>query len=204
MSADASEDEPTMEEILASIRRIISDESEDEGELEAAEDESFDEAATLDSEPEPEAESEPVPDPEPEPEPTPEPTPTPTAAPAPMPEPVSEPVPEPTPEPTPAPTPAPAPVPVPEPEEDVLELTDLASPGEIESIVSPPVETKAAESFAHLTHLMVQGYGGAENTLESLVRAMLKPMLQAWLDENLPGIVQDAVEREVARISRRQ
>lgn len=204
MSADASEDEPTMEEILASIRRIISDESEDEGELEAAEDESFDEAPMLDSEPDPEPEPEPeptpdpepVPDPEPqpepEPEPTPEPTPAPTMAPAPMP--------EPTPEPTPAPTSAP----VPEPEEDVLELTDLASPGEIESIVSPPVETQAAESFAHLTHLMVQGYGGAENTLESLVRAMLKPMLQAWLDENLPGIVQDAVEREVARISRRQ
>ena len=93
---------------------------------------------------------------------------------------------------------------MPEPEEDVLELTEFASEGEIESIVSPEVETTAAESFAHLTHLMVQGYGGAENTLDALVRAMLKPMLQAWLDENLPSIVQDAVEREVARIARRQ
>ena len=35
MSDNASEDEPTMEEILASIRRIISDESDDEA-LEAA------------------------------------------------------------------------------------------------------------------------------------------------------------------------
>lgn len=94
--------------------------------------------------------------------------------------------------------------PAPEPEEDVLELTELASEGEIESIVSGPVEQQASQSFAHLTHLMVQGYGGAENTLESLVREMLKPMLQAWLDENLPSIVQDAVEREVARIARRQ
>ena len=51
MSADASEDEPTMEEILASIRRIISDESEEEGELEAAEDEPLDESA---AEPDPE------------------------------------------------------------------------------------------------------------------------------------------------------
>ncbi len=203
MSANASEDEPTMEEILASIRRIISDESEEEGELET-EDDSFDEEPVDDAEPEPASEPEPIAEPEPVPEPIPEPTPEPAPEPAPEPEPVPEPVPEPIPEPEPVPVYAPAPEPIAAPEEDILELTDLASPGEIESIVSPMVETQAADSFAHLTNLMVQGYGGAENTLESLVRAMLKPMLQAWLDENLPAIVEDAVEREVARISRRQ
>jgi cell pole-organizing protein PopZ len=31
---------------------------------------------------------------------------------------------------------------------------------------------------------------------------MLKPMLQQWLDDNLPGIVQTAVEAEVERIAR--
>lgn len=100
--------------------------------------------------------------------------------------------------------PEPAPAPEPEPEEDVLDLTEFATSSDIETIVSPTVETRAAESFAHLSHLMVQGYGGAENTLEGLVRAMLKPMLQGWLDEHLPEIVKDAVEREVARIARRQ
>ena len=197
MSANASEDEPTMEEILASIRRIISDESEEEGELET-EDDSFDEAPVDDAEPEP------APEPEPEAVSEPEPAPEPIPEPSPEPEPEPEPVPEPAPEPIPEPAPAPIPEPIAAPEEDILELTDLASPGEIESIVSAPVEAQAADSFAHLTNLMVQGYGGAENTLESLVRAMLKPMLQAWLDENLPSIVEDAVEREVARISRRQ
>lgn len=101
------------------------------------------------------------------------------------------------------PTPAPAPVYEPEPEEeDVFELTDFA--GDAEAIVSPPVENRTAESFAHLTQMMVAGYAGADNTLEGLVRAMLKPMLQGWLDEHLPAIVQDAVEREVARIARRK
>lgn len=41
-------------------------------------------------------------------------------------------------------------------------------------------------------------------TLEGLVRDMLRPMLREWLDANLSGIVQQAVEREVARISGRQ
>jgi cell pole-organizing protein PopZ len=89
-------------------------------------------------------------------------------------------------------------------EEDVFELTELADASEVEAIVSPPVETRTAASFEHLTQMMVAGYEGADNTLESLVRAMLKPMLQGWLDDNLPQIVQDAVEREVARIARRK
>ena len=97
-----------------------------------------------------------------------------------------------------------APAPAPEPEEDVFELTDFASEGDVEAIVSPPVETEAAMSFSHLSHMMVAGYDGADNTLEALVRTMLKPMLQGWLDQNLPQIVQDAVEREVARIARRK
>jgi uncharacterized protein len=39
-------------------------------------------------------------------------------------------------------------------------------------------------------------------TLEDVVRELLRPMLQQWLDENLPGIVQRAVDTEVARIAR--
>ena len=39
-------------------------------------------------------------------------------------------------------------------------------------------------------------------TLEDVVREMLRPMLQQWLDDNLPGIVQQAVDAEVERISR--
>jgi cell pole-organizing protein PopZ len=34
------------------------------------------------------------------------------------------------------------------------------------------------------------------------VREMLRPMLQKWLDANLPGIVERAVAREIARLAR--
>lgn len=41
------------------------------------------------------------------------------------------------------------------------------------------------------------------STLEDLVKDMLRPMLREWLDDNLPEMVQSMVERELERISRR-
>jgi len=43
---------------------------------------------------------------------------------------------------------------------------------------------------------------GSENTLEGLVKELLKPMIKEWLDANLPAIVEDKVEAEVQRIAR--
>jgi cell pole-organizing protein PopZ len=40
------------------------------------------------------------------------------------------------------------------------------------------------------------------STVEGMVAEMLKPMLKDWLDANLPGIVQTAVKAEVERIAR--
>jgi uncharacterized protein len=39
-------------------------------------------------------------------------------------------------------------------------------------------------------------------TLEDLVREMLQPMLKAWLDDNLPGLVDRLVRAEIERVSR--
>jgi len=39
-------------------------------------------------------------------------------------------------------------------------------------------------------------------TLEDLVREMLRPMLKAWLDDNLPGLVERMVRAEIERVSR--
>lgn len=41
-------------------------------------------------------------------------------------------------------------------------------------------------------------------TLEDLVRELLRPMLKEWLDQHLPAIVQERVDEEVDRISRRR
>jgi uncharacterized protein len=40
-------------------------------------------------------------------------------------------------------------------------------------------------------------------TLEDLVRDMLRPMLKAWLDANLPDMVERLVRAEIERVSRR-
>ena len=39
-------------------------------------------------------------------------------------------------------------------------------------------------------------------TLEDLVREMLRPMLKSWLDDNLPNLVERLVRAEIERVSR--
>src|SRR5207302_2001455 len=39
-------------------------------------------------------------------------------------------------------------------------------------------------------------------TLDDLVREMLRPMLKAWLDDNLPNMVERMVRAEIERVSR--
>ena len=39
-------------------------------------------------------------------------------------------------------------------------------------------------------------------TLEDLLREMLQPVLKAWLDDNLPGMVERLVRVEIEQISR--
>ncbi len=45
-----------------------------------------------------------------------------------------------------------------------------------------------------------QTIGGV--TIEGLVREMLKPLLRDWLDSNLPDMVQKMVEREIQRLTK--
>ncbi len=203
MSDANSEDEPTMEEILASIRRIISDEDAPEAAEEAASDEPPVEAPREVEATEPPAEDggdvleltsvvnddgsvtdldEPE-DLEPESETEPEPEP----------EPVMELVTEPEPEPEAPPAPPPAPAPMPEPD----------MPG----IVSDPPAGLAAGSLSELAGAVAEArgvrMGDSAKTLEELVKELLRPMLKDWLDENLPLLTQRLVEREIHRISGR-
>lgn len=76
-----------------------------------------------------------------------------------------------------------------------------------ERIVSSAASGAAAAAFAQLGALprdsRRQGelpLGGGERTLEEIVREMLRPMLQSWLDDHLPGIVERLVREEIARV----
>ncbi len=200
--ADQTEKEPTMEEILASIRRIISEDSQDDADAAAPEDAAAESVA--DTAPEPDTDTE-------------------------APEPAEEPAAEPE-----AAEEAPAdseplegqaavddifeltevveesgPDAEPEPESgddpwDSLQDVDPPSAPDDDALVSESTEQAAGATFAELSAMLVGGYEGSGNTLEGLVREMLKPMLRTWLDENLPRIVEDMVEREVARIASRR
>lgn len=40
-------------------------------------------------------------------------------------------------------------------------------------------------------------------TLEDLARELMKPLIKTWIDQNLPGIIDKAVQKEVEKLSRR-
>ena len=211
MSQAAKAQEPSMEEILASIRRIIADDDTKPAKAEA-------------KAPEPKAAPPP---------PKPAPAPPPPAAAmkqddidamlAGLDEPAE---PEP---------PPPPPEPEPEPEPEVLELTEaMQAPAssafrkidaqqdvvfeeapEPEPPRQPPRMTQPSmpepaimssstaaavdSAFNALAHtVLVQN----AKTLEDLVKEMLRPMLQHWLDNNLPTLVERLVRQEIERVAR--
>jgi cell pole-organizing protein PopZ len=189
MSAQPKANEPSMEEILASIRRIISDDEVKPAEagVEAApvaeeappppaiEDDVLDlgaEAAlVLPPEPEPAASAEgdvdflePPPPPEPEP-----------VAVAPPP---------------PAPEPAPAPAYAAGPPQPAFDMAQL---------LSDQTSSAVTNAFGQLAHTVLTNNA---RTLEDLVKDMLKPMLKTWLDDNLPTMVERLVRAEIERVAR--
>lgn len=88
-------------------------------------------------------------------------------------------------------------------EEEVLELTQVAAPEEAAPdpvILSAAAASAAAERLSHFAQAMGEP-GGGQVTLEGLVREMLRPMLKQWLDANLPDIVDQVVSREIARLT---
>jgi cell pole-organizing protein PopZ len=204
MSSPAKAHEPTMEEILASIRRIISD----------------DEPSPLKAAPKPLAEAEPM---------KPKQAPEPAAAdlgqddidamfaamdaPAPAPEPESNAAPR--------PTPTSSPPVVLNDDLDVLELTEdfsaepepapqaRSAPPPPPPVVSPPAprddrllsqrtDESVQAAFGNLNTIMA----GSARTLDDIVREMLRPMLKTWLDDNLPPLVERLVRQEIERVAR--
>jgi cell pole-organizing protein PopZ len=95
-------------------------------------------------------------------------------------------------------------------EEPAESIRPLPPPAPAVSSANPPAPSEAALlsprataavdlAFNTLAHtVLVQN----SRTLEDLVREMLKPMLKAWLDDNLPNMVERLVRAEIERVSR--
>jgi cell pole-organizing protein PopZ len=187
--------EPSMEEILASIRRIIADDQNAKAEVVAPQhsaplpenDDVLDLAEiaqpirkpVLLDEPEIAFRKEPIEDGQidfdaisfdDDEEPEPEPLPPPRAA---------------------APIEPPRPAPQPEPR--------APEPTPTERLTSAVTDASVAQAFHMLSHTVMSSQA---RTLEDLVQDMLRPMLKGWLDENLPSMVERLVRAEIERVAR--
>jgi len=66
-------------------------------------------------------------------------------------------------------------------------------------LLSDEATAAVNSAFGTLAHtVLVQN----ARTLEDLVREMLRPMLKTWLDDNLPNLVERLVRAEIERVSR--
>ncbi len=210
-----TEEEPSIEEILDSIRQIIADDDEEEAATEevveevsepeepldqsAIDDMDFD-APTSESEAEPDSEEE------------------------------SEPLDQSAIDGMDfdAPTPEIKAKPEPEKEDDVLELTDRIdekpdmdidlveeepeialkstpepeeNPQNNDDLLTKHAEEAAFAAISDLARKTAIDHSGV--TLEDIVRSEIKPMLREWLDKNLPIIIERLVQEELERVSKR-
>jgi cell pole-organizing protein PopZ len=68
-----------------------------------------------------------------------------------------------------------------------------------EELLEPATNAAVRANLVRLNNL---GVGTPGLTIEAMMREMLRPMLKEWLDEHLPTLVERVVEKEIARISR--
>ena len=66
-------------------------------------------------------------------------------------------------------------------------------------LLSAGADASVSASFNALAASMMMQNGGL---IEDGVREMLRPMLKTWLDDNLPGIVERLVRQEIERMAR--
>lgn len=194
MAEQESQQEPTMEEILASIRRIISEEDEnpaeqavpeepaeevvqDEPELSATEGDYVDgefegeESEGEESEPPQEVyEDDPV---------------TENAIKEDY---VDEVVDNPVVE-------EPSPVEFDEPVQEAPEIE--------EGLLSADAAVAASAAFGDLNRTLTVSLGEGK-TVEAIVSDLLRPLLKSWLDQHLPPLVEEMVQEEIERLARRR
>ncbi len=68
-----------------------------------------------------------------------------------------------------------------------------------ERLISSSTDTTVTGSFNMLAHTVLTQNA---RTLEDLVKDMLRPMLKTWLDDNLPTLVERLVRAEIERVTR--
>ncbi|WP_156453442.1 DUF2497 domain-containing protein, partial [Methylobacterium sp. CCH5-D2] len=75
----------------------------------------------------------------------------------------------------------------------------FAEPAPAEPLISAATDASVNSAFNALAHTVLSRNA---RTLDDLVAEMLRPMLKAWLDDNLPVMVERLVRAEIERVSR--
>ena len=94
----------------------------------------------------------------------------------------------------------------PEPEHPA-DTTSIGAPTGYDTLVGDSAAASAASAFAGLASSLKKPEPMEHSipsgpTLDELTRSLLRPMLKEWLDANLPAIVEAQVRKEVERIAR--
>lgn len=67
------------------------------------------------------------------------------------------------------------------------------------SIISEQAEKQVAAAFGELSDVFA---ANRRKSFDEMAERMLRPMLQEWLDDNLPGLVEKLVREEIERVAR--
>jgi uncharacterized protein len=183
MPTPSAQQEPTMEEILASIRRIISEDAEPgkAGPAQATTGTSdvleltnvVHDDGTVGSSDQPEPRRRPSPPPQRQ-------------------EPIHPPEPR---------VSRRAAAPEPRPMRNQSDL-DMVEKDDRDGILSSQATSAVTNAFGMLQRERDVSVGGTGVQLEDIVTQLMKPMLAAWLEEHLPEIVERVVQQEVERAAR--
>lgn len=72
-------------------------------------------------------------------------------------------------------------------------------PATSEMLISQVTNAAVSSSFGTLAHTVLSQNA---RTIDDVVKDMLRPMLKTWLDDNLPVIVERLVRAEIERVAR--
>jgi cell pole-organizing protein PopZ len=78
-------------------------------------------------------------------------------------------------------------------------VADQASGGTKQGILSHYTQQQVAQSFGELSEAFL---ASRRKSFDEMAEEMLRPMLQDWLDNNLPVLVERLVREEIERVAR--
>jgi len=70
-----------------------------------------------------------------------------------------------------------------------------------QGLISPQAGERVARSFETLNHAVTHG---PSRSFDEIAQDMLRPILRQWMDDNLPGLVEQLVREEIERVVHRR